>query len=673
MADNNSWELISPLAGTTVTGNTSGLQLLDERITQANNALTWLKSHVDSQTTKSAIIRHNVPIYDTVEKGDLVYYNAGESKYYKAQALLLPESTVGGRTIEAPEARVEGIIIDTYEGSSGVVGTMLCGGYWNDDYVTNACLIPPTDPNEDMAGVYYLSPSEPGKATKETGGHLRQPVLSYYGDGAGFSLSIFYMAHDNHFHASQILNANWAPATGSDKPDGAQYVFHGDISMGLGTLGDTTAVFYKGELQVPYGGSTYGQQFVISGNKLYCMMAIPPLAGEVVVFNHYPFAYENAIIRSVYSDSNSLTVENTNGIIKLTANDFIAGNINPSAYAVSSIQDNQINFTPIVAHLYPGPGINVATALDGGVFVSSAALIGGLIDAYNINHNGTTMVSAGSLEYVTFQARRASNFVMTAPIKGITADCNVSVWAMKRGTTAANLQLEVSFIPDPVSGTAGTVEVVSQTATLPLNAATSATALTYGEVTISGLTVGTDGLLVAKVSADNPSEQIMLLREGFKLSVDTTATVTAGDTAVDTSKSIRQQMTAGEALNAGDAVYVQNSKLFKCYNSIGGNDTTNLCVGIVEVGAAANALATYVVTGAMLCSDAPGQSGDSLYIGKNGHIRIITGDGEDTVDNFLDSHNVEYGQARYLQKVGTVLATGVIQVNVESAIRSAVL
>ena len=317
---------------------------------------------------------------------------------------------------------------------------------------------------DTTAGVFYLSPAVAGKATKETNGHLRQPVLSYYGTGAGFSLNIFYMAHDNHFHASQVLEANWTPVTGgTDVPASAQFVYSGTYDLGLGTLGDTTAVFYKGVLQVP--GSAQDAAFIVQNEKLYCALPTPPNANEVTIFNHYPFAYENAIIRSVYSDTDSLTVENTNGIIKLTANAFVAGEVAPSAYAVSSIQGRTMNFTPIVANVYAGPGISVSRSVDGGAYVSTASLIGTLMDAYNVNHNGTTLVSAGALEYLTFQAGRNSNFVMTVPVKGITTPCSVSVWAMKRGTQSVSpgLAVEVMWIPDPTTGSAGTVDVTGNT------------------------------------------------------------------------------------------------------------------------------------------------------------------------------------------------------------------
>ena len=659
------WSLITPISGSTATSSEKAIEIFDERITEANNALTWLKNQVDSTNTKSAVIRHNVPIDSTVYKGYLVYFNRDKSKFYPARAVLLPESSAGGKTVEAPEARVEGIIIDRYTTQAGIFGTMLVGGYWNDDDVTNVCLTGA----DKTAGTFYLSPELAGRATKDTYGHLRQPVLTYYGTSAGFSLSLFYMAHDNHFHASEVLGGNWVAATGDDKPAAANFVYNSPFALGMGTLGDTTAVFYNGVLQTPRNQSTQSQTFFVQNEKLYCALETPPDANTVTIFNHYPFAYENAIIRSVYSDSDALTVENTNGIIKLTANDFTAGEVASSPYAVSNIQGKVLGFTPIITNIYPGPGINVARAVDGGAYISTTSLVGSLMDAYSINHNGTTLVSAGALEYITFQTGRNSNFVMTVPVKGITSDCSVRVWGMKRGTASASLGVEVCWIPDPTSDTAGTVDVTSQTATLTFNAGNNADSLVYADIVIPGITVGTDGLLVAKLSATSPTNQIQLLRAGFKLVAEAAATPA---TNADTAMSIRQTMRAGTKLNAGDCVYVSNNQLFLCRNdrNESGTRTTNRCVGIVEVGGNANDLVTYVMSGPMLLSDTPGASGDSLYVSKTGHVRTLT---EEEMATYLlttapDGTPAADCQAWYLQKVGTVLASGVIQVNIESAV-----
>lgn len=61
------------------------------------------------------------------------------------------------------------------------------------------------------AGIYYLSPTNAGKATKTPGWNLRQPCLSYYGDGK-FSLFTHYLAHDNHHHTSLVIG-DWQAAS----------------------------------------------------------------------------------------------------------------------------------------------------------------------------------------------------------------------------------------------------------------------------------------------------------------------------------------------------------------------------------------------------------------------------------------------------------------------------
>lgn len=131
----------------------------------------------------------------------LVYYNTGDSKFEPAVAALLGTPGDQGQSVEAPSSRVEGMIIS--KDASGITGTMLTGGYWESATLAAACL-----GGSATAGTYYLSPETPGKAAKNTNGHLQQPVLSYYGNGK-FSLSLFYMAHDNHFHGSAVLTGSW--------------------------------------------------------------------------------------------------------------------------------------------------------------------------------------------------------------------------------------------------------------------------------------------------------------------------------------------------------------------------------------------------------------------------------------------------------------------------------
>lgn len=639
----------------------AAVKTIDVSLTQIQTALNDLSGRVDNLNTKSSVIRQHVPLGAGVLVGDLVYYNAHldqplesrRGEYEKAQALTLAETTAGGLTIEAPCARVEGMVIAIDSGSSPLTGTLLVGGYWEDTDATANCLGSTASP-----GVYYLSPVNAGGATLTTNGHLRQPVLSYYGNGA-FSLSLFYLAHDNHYHSSQVLPGAWTPVSGvTIGGQVAQYQYSGDTAVGLGTLGDTTALFYDGKLENTTGTSA----FKIYDGKIY-YMTTPAPTGVVTVFNHYPFAYESAIVRSVYSTSDAITVKNTNGQIAITGNDFIQGVTAKSAQAIYSINGRELNYTPVVTDVIAGPGIEVSRALDGTAIVSADNTLGGLMDAYSINHNGTTLISDAGvppLQYITFPAgNRESNFVMYLPIRDIgNAVCDVAVWGIKLGTENASLDVSAKFIPDPTSTTQSTTSGVVNSQSLTIPGGDDAAALTYSEVDITGCTVTGSGMLVAVVGATNATNQIQLLRAGFKLKVNAGATDTTTTDEMGTAITQTMTVATGETILAGDAVMISNGLLLKCTNYKNSlADNTNKCVGVAMTNATEGQQLTYMITGTMTLAISNAEPGDSLYIQPSGTLAAVA-----DVDTFMAS-------ARYLQKVGTMLTGNKIQVNVESAVR----
>lgn len=649
---------IDPLTGGTVATPTTAnaaVDMLDARFQQAEDALNDLSGRIETLNTKSAIIRQHVPLATGVYTGALVYYDTTAARFDLAQALTLAETTESGNTVEAPQARVEGIIIGLDAGGGdSITGTMLCGGYWEDLSIANVCL-----GQNASAGIYYLSPVTAGKATQNTYGHLRQPVLSYYGAGK-FSLSIFYMAHDNHFHSTQVLDGQWLQVAGSTvadiAPDGAQYVYGGTYSYGLGAIGDTTALFWNGVLQDTISGST-AAKFAIESDNIWYMDSTQPAAGSVTIFNHYPFAYDTAVVRSVTSADDSITVTNTNGLITIKGNDFVNGEVAKSSYAVSSVDGNTLTFTPVTTDVVAGPGIVVNKALDGSAYISAASRIGSLMDAYSINHNGTTVISNGIYQYITFPAGRKSNFVMTMPITDITSPCSVAVWGIKVGSNGVQLGVKAQFIPDPTADTASAIPSDLYTGSLTFTNGSASNSLVYGEVAITGCTAAGNGMLIATVELDSTGSnaQIQLLRAGFKLSTIAANTPIASDDM----NSITQQFVVGDtAIEAGTAVMILNGALVPCVNVEGGlNDTTNKCVGVAVEGASAGAMLTYMITGTMTYIVNGATPGQSLYIGTDGKLTTVS-----DVDTFLAT-------ARYLQKVGTVLTGNKIQVNIESAVQ----
>ena len=658
---------IAPIAGTTASTSDAAVTIIDDRFQQAENALNDLSARVEELNTKSAIIRQHVPLADDMFVGALVYYNESTARFDRALAVTLAETTEGGQSIEAPSARVEGIVIATDAGSSPLTGTILMGGYWNDDTVMSNCLTG----TDTGSGTYYLSPTIAGKATKETYGHLSQPVLTYYGEHAGFSMTLFYQAHDNHYHASQVLTAGWEAVTGStiqiagttnyvNVPTGAQWYYTGSYAQGLGTLGPTTAVFDNGILQNTWSDS---QPYKIANNALWKMDNVQPGAGDVTIFNHYPFAYDATVIRSISSSDDAITVTTVNGNVTITGNDFVDGSVLKSSYAVSGINGKELNFTPVVTDVLAGPGLSMTRALDGSVYLSAADKIGCPMDAYSINHNGTTLVSNGILQFITFPALRLSSYVMTMPVTDINTPCKVSVWWMKLGTTTPSLFVTAKFIQDPAANAPTSTSVTGYTGTINTTAGADTDSLVYNELAIDGCTVSGSGMLVAIVSS-TVSTQAQFLRTGFKLDViNANANMAQYDNA-----SITQTMQKGSTpISVGQAVMVtsyNNSPcLVPCTNERGAlGNNANRCVGVAITGSTSTQAGdniTYMITGTMTHTISGATAGQSLFIGVDGMLTPVADS-----TTFLTT-------AQFLQKVGTVLSGNKIQVNIESAIEGA--
>lgn len=660
MSDPFEGYVIEPLAGATVSGNMTAAQLIDTRFEEVAKDLNELSDRIYSLNTRSGIVRHDVLLESDVGVGSLVYFDSDKGRYCNALAATLAETTAGGMTIEAPSAHVEGIVLSTND-SSPLTGTMLTGGYWNDDTVMTACLGTEAGP-----GVYYLSPTIPGKATQNTYGHLRQPVLSYYGAGAGFSLSIFYMAHDNHYHSSDVLGTYWEPANVVINGSTSNFVYNGDFSAGLGAIGDTTAVFYNGVLQVP-GDSN--NNFKIYDNKLY-YMDTPAPTGLVTLFNHFPFAYGSPVIRTITSANDALSVKNENGQVTLSANDFTQGATNKSALAIYGISGRELNYTPVVTDVQPGPGISVSRAVDGTAYISAVSVVGSLMDAYSINHNGTTLITDGTnLQFITFPANRASQFVMYLPVHGITSPCQVYVWGIKAGQQLAVLNVNASFIPDPTPGNPSEIVVAGGTGSNMVFSAVadaSANTLTYEELAITGCTISGDGMLMATVSMQSTgADQVKLLRTGFKLTA-IAANTPSTDTVVD-ANSITEtlEVAPNVTIEAGDAVMLlDNGKLALCTNIKGGAaNNTNRCVGVAVTGATGGEQLQYMIVGTMTLPIAGGVTGQSLYINAQGKLQPVT-----DIDAFWHGDGTNPGVS-FLQKVGTILTGSKIQVAIEPAVR----
>lgn len=637
---------------TRITAGGTGSEALDKfntPLSQIEAHLNTLATRIANQSGKSALVRKNVPMSSDVFIGALVYYNseAGHSRFEPAIARLLGEPGDNGNSVEAPSSRVEGMVIaidSTSDNHNNVTGTLLCGGYWEDSVAVSNCT------SSGSAGVYYLSPVTEGHAVKDTNGHLRQPVLSYYGAGK-FSLSLFYLAHDNHFHGSCILGDNWVAVKsgipeGATAPEGAVFWYDGSADSGYLNIGElsarTTAVFQDGVLQ------TAGQ-FVVQDGYLWCRANATPSGGSVVVFNSYPFAYDSPVVRSVESTNSAINISNRNGLIRLTANEFISGAVTNNAYAVSAISGNKVLMTPVISDLSAGPGVGITKTQDGIATITATNNFGVPVDAYSIHHRQTNQTSDGRFLYITFPSGRNSELVINYPVQGIpsTTKLRVSVWCVGVGT-GASFNADVYWISLDGSSTKMPTEALGS---LPLSFSAGPGVAAYAE-SGSSVEIAGSGLLSATVGiTTSPSTDIKLLRIGFRLDVISAATVT---TTTDLTKQIQQVVQTGVAKSSivaysclkavsGGVDVCQASKAADC----------NQCIGVALTSANIGENVSYIMQGVVQGADFGFTAGRAVYVGAGGNL-TQTGPGSDP-------------DSKFIQRIGTALSSGVVQVNIETA------
>ena len=510
-------------------GGATAVADINASFAAAETAINDLAARLELMNDKSAIVQHYVPIAADVSQGDLVYWDAENGVYERAQALLRAIPGRQGESIEAPCARVEGLIIQIDGSDSPHTATILLGGcYTNASVASNVLanvntIAPVQDDNDDTdstlqattdwpSGVYYLSPISPGKVTDDPGSNLRQPVLVYHG-GNRISLTLFYMAHDNHFHATETIDT-WTAV-------GNTYQAVLPASFGAAST-ETAAVFMSGALNTTdfsfpvMSGAETQQTVVYSGSSA-------PSSGSVVVFNHFPFAYGSPVVRTVRTTNDSLNVEMANGIVTLTANAFVVGDTVNTGTAVGSISGGTITLTDVVTGVHGGEGITVTPGpVAGSVRISRSDLIGNPVEADLLNHNGTAMTPVGTssvpMQCVTFIAGRTANVVLQKAITDVPNGTKAFVCGTLVGEGTDTLAVDIAFAPQPsISGAVATSSFTTLSPSTTMTLAGTSGGLTYAE-TSAGLSVAGTGVLMAKVAINSPpAANRCFLRLGFRL------------------------------------------------------------------------------------------------------------------------------------------------------------
>ena len=485
------------------TGGLTPTQALNARFGLVEDALNTLAAQITLTGNKHAIVQQNVPIASGATLGDLVYWDTENGVYAAAQALLRNIPGVQGDSIEAPQARVEGILLNIDSGAN--TGTLLCGGCYTDTAVASGFFGTDAPGDDYPPGVYYLSPTTAGKVTGNPGSNLRQPVLVYHGNGS-FNLNLFYMAHDNHFHASEIIDT-WSGAAGA---------YTATMSGGWGeATAETAAVFLSGGLATE--DFSFGE-YVSGAQVLTYSGATQPASGSVVVFNHYPFAYGAPVVRVIKSTDNNLSVNTANGIVTLTAHDFTSAGSASIGSAIATIQGGTYTTTPVVTKIIEGAGITVGSANAAGeVTVQRSDMYGTLLEPDTINHNGTTVGSVDGYQYVMFpKGRTGASLCIQKTLVNVPASATLNVVATLFGSGGTSGGVTLKFVDNPTAD--------ATTTTLPTSGAIVSTTINMNagaENTLTYISAETGKPLAAADAAYRTGTAVAIISATTAPTIDT--------------------------------------------------------------------------------------------------------------------------------------------------------
>lgn len=124
---------------------------------------------------KNSIIASDIRISSDCFTGCLVYFDYEDKVCRPAIATVDASDLSYGDYINNPKSCVLGMLIS--KSDNGVTGSVLISGQYKDALCVSQCL------EESVPGTFYLSDKYIGKATNKPEGPVRQPVLTYLGDG----------------------------------------------------------------------------------------------------------------------------------------------------------------------------------------------------------------------------------------------------------------------------------------------------------------------------------------------------------------------------------------------------------------------------------------------------------------------------------------------------------
>ena len=233
----------------------------------------------------------------------------------------------------------------------------------------------------------------------------------------------------------------------------------------------------------------------------------------------------DAVIRQLQSQTLEIG-SNSNGVVAIEVPAKTVSQPEPSAYAISGISGNTISTSPHVSMIVGGAGIKAAYKGSGIWSISLDSLVNKPLAATDFTLNGAQRVADTLLTYTVFPAGVSSSMVMSMPVDFVSStpfSGTVKLWISSRGPGAGSYTAKLYWIP--YTGSNVSIDSCYLGEISISNNNTSTTQLKYTESStgIQNVQISTSGILVAKVTANSPSNQMYIHQAGFKLELEETS------------------------------------------------------------------------------------------------------------------------------------------------------
>ena len=243
------------------------------------------------------------------------------------------------------------------------------------------------------------------------------------------------------------------------------------------------------------------------------------VGGDEFILNithQMPYQYTGPILRGVTTSSDLIAVSADNkGVVTVGTNEWVDSGNSLSPFAISSIDGRYYRKTPVITNVVGTGQIKTEVNYNGELTIGDINSLGGKIQAYEYNLNGTKRVSDDIYTYIVFPSQRKSSITFSSRVS-CTGKVKAYVWA--HGADNSNkhdIIAQIYVLKDPKSGSdtrmPGSYDMATVVSILPSKGhITMATSSDYIEVDESCY-------IFVRLVASDPTEDIRIIDAGITL------------------------------------------------------------------------------------------------------------------------------------------------------------